>query len=135
MSRSTECASHAELQPLLTEFVQQAEKVVALQLRLARREIGTEIAKARGAATWLGGGAVLLALAGLYGSQAAVHLVRRWTRLPLWSCYAVAAGAAAGAGWTLVDAGRRQAAAIKPGLPQTRAALGENLSWVKEQMK
>jgi hypothetical protein len=135
MSNQGEGLAQADMAELLGEFVHQSEKLLALQFRLARRELADEIDKARGAATRFGAGAVLVALAGAYGTRAGLELLRRCTGLPWWACYGLAAGAAAGAGIGLLQAGGRKAASINPGLPRTRAALQENLSWVNEQVK
>jgi hypothetical protein len=134
MTQSADGARGADLSQLLSDFLHNSEKLIDLQFRVARREIADEVRKAGTAAVLVGAGAGLLAVGGVFASETAVHLLRRATGLPLWACYGIAAGAAGAAGAGLVRAGSRRAAALQlPALPQTAAALKENLSWLKEQ--
>lgn len=123
-----------DLATLVSDLVQNAEKLIQLQLAQLRNEVEQEVRKAGGAALALGAGAGLLAAGGVLSTQMLAHLLHRSTRLPLWACYGLLAGALGATGAGLLQHGRRQAAQLKlPALPETAAGLKENLSWLKDQ--
>ena len=116
------------------DLLQNAQRLVRLQLDLLRAEAGQELQTAGLAVGAMAAGAGLLAAGGLLTIPMAVHLLHRVTRLPLWACYGLAAGACGAAGAGLIAHGRRQAGQVHlPALPESAAALQENLTWLKDQ--
>ena len=135
MARNVETPAEEDLKALLGGVVGEAEKLIGQQFALLKDEVRQELRKAAGAALSFGAGAGLLTAGGVLSTLALVHGLHQATRLPLWACYALAAGAAGAAGAGLLAAARRQAAGLQlPELPQTTAALKENLTWLKEQV-
>lgn len=118
---------------LLGDVSHNARLLVAQQLELARAEIGQELRKAGTAAAAVAGGGGLAAAGGLLAGFALAHLLRDATGLPLWACYGVAAGGLGGAGVGLLRRGRDGLAGVRP-LPETVAALGENVAWLRDQL-
>ncbi len=134
MTNQTAGTPREELMGLLSRLVHDSEALLGQQAALLRSEARQELGKATEAAVLLGGGAGLLAAGGVLSVAALVHLIHRSTRLPLGACYAlVAAGLAAG-GAGLLARGRRAATSVRPDLPQSTAALKENLAWLKAQL-
>ncbi len=128
-------ADERDLPQLLGEVVRHSETLLSQQLEVFRAEAGQKVREAGGAALALAAGAGLCAAGGVLATAAAVHLLQRVTKLPLWANYALAAGAAGAAGAGLIAAGRRRAAQIqRPLLPQTAASLRDNVTWLRNQL-
>lgn len=131
---ASKAAAEPDLGELVRELLHNSEHLIDLQLQLLRSEIGQELRKAGTSALALGAGAGLLAASGLLSSQMAFHLLRRVTGLPEWACYGLAAGTLGAAGVGLLKYGRNALGDVQlPALPQSSAALKENLAWLKEQ--
>ncbi len=128
-------AGETDLPSLAAEIVQDCGRLLGQQVDLLRAEVGQQLGRA-GRATWLaaaGGG--LAASGGLLTGLALAHLLRRATGLPLWLCYAGAAGAGGAAGAALLRSAGRELAGVQllpP--PQTAAALRENVAWLRDQL-
>src|SRR5438552_2684469 len=117
------------------EVVILATRLVRQQGQLLTSEVQEDVRQAGAATAQMGGGIALLAASGVLATASAVHLAQRVTRLPLWCCYGLAAGAAAIAGQRLFASGRDSAAnLLQSGLNQTAESLKENARWVKDQV-
>ena len=81
-----------DLGALLGGIVRDAEVLLGQQIELAKVEVGREVRKAAGAGVSLAAGGGLTAAGGLLTGLAAVHLVHKVTRLPLWTVYGAAGG-------------------------------------------
>jgi hypothetical protein len=129
----TKAAGETDLRALAGEIVRDCEWLFVQQLDLLRAEVGRELGKAGRAACLAAAGGGLAASGGLLSGLALAHLLRRITGLHLWVCYAAGACGLTGAG--LLRAGGRELADVHllP-LPQTAAALKENVTWLKEQL-
>lgn len=132
MAGQPEPAAHNTAE-LLGDISRHLGQLLAQQLDLARVELGQELRKAGSAGAALAGGGGLAAAGGLLSGFAAAHLLRELTGLPLWLCYALAAGGLGAAGAALLIAGRDGLASLRP-LPETVGALGENVQWLREQL-
>ena len=122
-----------EIGELVGDVVVQATQLVRQQVQLLTSEV--DVRQAGAATAKMGGGIALLAASGVLATASAVHLAQRVTRLPLWCCYGLAAGAAAIAGQRLFASGRDSAAnLLQSGLNQTAESLKENARWVKDQV-
>ncbi len=128
-------AGEVDLRALAGEIVEDCGKLLGQQVDLLRAEVNRELARA-GRAAWLaaaGGG--LAASGGLLSGLALAHLLRRVTGLPLWLCYAGAAGTSGAAGAALLRASGRGLSRVQllpP--PETAAALKENVAWLKDKL-
>lgn len=123
-----------DLSTLIGDLVGHAERLVGQQLDLLRSEVREELRRAGGAALSFGTGAGVLAAGGFLVPPMLAHLLHRHTKLPLWACYGLLAGALGAAGVGLLARARRQAAGLHlPALPETTAGLQENLTWLKDQ--
>jgi hypothetical protein len=118
---------------LVKGIVQDIERMVSQHFDMFRSELRQEFDQAKTAALEMGSGAALVAAGGLLGTQMLVHALHAATRLPLWSCYCLVGGAMAAAGVGLVRSGTKQVADVGL-MPQTRATLKEDASWLKEQV-
>lgn len=135
MGTRAEHADPPDLMALLGEIVNQSERLIRQQYELFKGELGQAARDAGGAALAAGAGAGLLAVSGVLTTAAAVHLLHRLTRLPLWACYGLLAAAAAGSGAGLLASARSKAAGLeRPVLPQSAAALRDNVTWLRNQL-
>jgi hypothetical protein len=110
-----------------------SQRLISQQFELLRYEVRQEVAKAGKAAAEGAAGAGLVTLGGVLAAHAAVHGLHRVTRLPLWSCYGLAAALCGTAGADALRRARRQAGRIHLAPPQTAASLREDLAWLKGQ--
>ena len=116
---------------LVTGIINDAERLVRQEILLARREMQSELDKAKVAsvAMGVGVGLSLLASAALFGMVIALlNLV-----LPLWACFLIVAVVLAiGAGIAL-GIGVQQVRQIHVVPPQTAETLRENVQWLQNQ--
>lgn len=133
MSQQPADGGTPDLATLVGDITRDARVLLAQQLELARTELGGELRRAGTAAAEVAGGGGLAAAGGLLSGFAVAHLLRDLTGLPLWLCYGLAAGGLGAAGGLLLRAGRDGFAGLRP-LPETAAALGENLQWLKDEL-
>lgn len=122
-----------DLATLLGNIAADAKELVAQQVELFRAEAGQELRRAGGAAAAVAAGGGLAVAGGLMAGFAAAHLLSRLAGLPLWAGYGLAAGGLGAAGAKLLVAGRDEFAGLRP-LPQSTAALGENMEWLAEHL-
>lgn len=126
-------------EPSVTELVEgivgDAQKLLSQQVDLLRQEVKEELRQAAAAGVSAGAGAGLVTLGGVLGSHMLVHLLHQGTRLPLWSCYGLVGGCLAVAGAQSLRHARGQATSLlSPPLPQSRAALQENMAWLRSEV-
>jgi Putative Actinobacterial Holin-X, holin superfamily III len=130
--KSVESPLETDLTPLLSEIVSDSHKLISQQVKLLRLELLGELQKAKTPAFSLGAGLGLVAAGGLLSTQMLVHLLHRYTHLPLWACYGIVAGLLGAAGAKLIDWGRKKIGDLQLTYPpQTAEALKENLRWLK----
>jgi hypothetical protein len=122
-----------DLGTLLGTIAADAKELLNQQVELFRAEVGQELRRAGGAAAAVAAGGGLTVAGGLLAGFAAAHLLARLTGLPLWAGYGLAAGGLGAAGVKLLLDGRDGFAGLRP-LPQTTAALGENVEWLAEHL-
>lgn len=121
---------------LAREVLAEAATLVDQHVQLVRSEIRQNLDQCRQAAVGYGAGAGLVALSGALATVAAVHGLQRATRLPLWSCYGLLAGAAGLVGSELIKNAHARATAHRPlDLPQTRATLQEDAAWLRDAVQ
>jgi hypothetical protein len=123
-----------DLPEVVREIVHDSGKLVAQQVELLRAEVGRELRSAADGAAAVAAGGGLSAAGGLLSGLMLAHLLNRVTGMPLWSCYGVVGGTVGAAGIALLRTGRSKLAGVDVLPPQTTAAVGENLAWLKEQL-
>lgn len=133
MTQPAESSREPELSTLLRGVVQDAESLLGLQFDLLRSELRQEVRQARDVALSVGSGAALVGAGGVLAAFMAVHALQRATRLPLWACYGIVAGALGAAGTGLVAAGLGRASSLHLVPRESAEALRENLAWIKDQ--
>lgn len=118
---------------VLHDIVENLQHIVHFQIRLAKKEITTEVAKAKIAGLLLAAGAVSGLFAVLFALGAGFLTLSRV--LPDWSAALVVAGAMALGAVTLVAAGRTQLRKVHP-LPElTAKTVKEDFQWAKQPSK
>ena len=122
----------ADLPALIAQIGDDLGRLVGQHVDLLKAEIEQTIRTAGGAAASVAAGGGLVAAGGLAGGLAAVHGLQAATGLPRWACYALAAGGLGAAGAYLMRRGGGELASVRP-FRLTTEALGENLTWLREQ--
>jgi hypothetical protein len=125
--------THEDLRALLGDIAQDAKDLLAQQAELFKAEVRQKLACAGGGAGMIAAGGGLAAAGGLLTVFMLAHLIRSATRLPLWACYSLAAGGLGATGAALARTGANRLADLRP-LPETTAALGENLEWLRDRL-
>jgi uncharacterized membrane protein YqjE len=118
---------------VLHDIVQNMQDIVRSQLRLARIELGEEIAKAKTAGILLAMGAVSGALAVLFALLAAVFALSRV--MPDWAAALIVAGVIGIVGGVMFSAGRRRLREVHPIPGDTVETVKEDVQWAKQLTK
>ncbi|MEP7246750.1 MAG: phage holin family protein [Gammaproteobacteria bacterium] len=114
---------------VLQDIVSNIQDIVRSEVRLARTEVGEELAKARSAGVLVGVGVVAAVFSALFLLLAAVYALSRV--MPEWAAaLIVAIGIAIVAGVALA-VGIKQFKTVQPA-PKTAASLKENVEWAKQ---
>jgi hypothetical protein len=116
---------------MLGSIARDGTHLVRQQVELFRAEAGQELRSIVQSGGKVAGGAGLTAAGGLMGGLMLVHFLHRITRLPLWTCYGLAAVGAGAGGLYLMRTGARDLVDVR--FPRTIETLNENLEWLGEQ--
>lgn len=137
LTRSTDTPTAAETpqQPTMSELVSgilaDAQSLVRQQAVMLRSELKEDVRRTASAAQYMGIGAVVAALGGLFLSVALVQLLAALVpSLPYWAAWAIAGGVLIVAGLGAVYAGKRAFQRFNPLPDKTLNALQENVSWI-----
>ena len=122
----------ANLPALIAQIGDDLGRLVSQQLDLLKAEVTESVQTAGTAAGQVAAGGGLVAAGGLAAGLAAVHGLQAATGLPKWACYALAAGGLGAAGAYLMRRGGGELASVRP-FRLTTEAMGENLTWLREQ--
>ncbi|HEX4612587.1 MAG TPA: phage holin family protein [Urbifossiella sp.] len=133
-TKPTAADPQPDLGAVLRGLGDDTKELLRQQAELFRAEAGQELRRAGGAAARVAAGGGLAAAGGFLAGLAAARGLSRVTGLPLGWGYALAAAGLGAAGAKLLLAGRDGFAGLRP-LPQTTAALGENLEWLTGQLR
>ena len=133
MARRTATADAVDLQHLLGDLVRDGRRLLDQQLDLFRAEAGPAVRRAGDALGSLSAGGGFMAAGGVLTGLMLAHLLHRTTGVPLWACFGLVGAGLGVAGGRLVQAGQSRLATT-PTLPQSTAALGENLAWLSNHL-
>jgi len=130
--------STAETSPSLTSLVagivDDLQRLIRQELRLAKTEMQQEWEKTKTAAASMAAGVALLGLAAVLTCFMFVHLLATYvTAIPLWGWFGIVGGLLAIGGGLLIAAGRAKAAEIHAVPPQTAETIKENVQWLRNQ--
>jgi len=118
---------------VVQDVIRNVQEIVRSEVRLAKTEIREEVAKAKPASVWLGGGAIAGIFAILFLllmiMYALALVMAMWT-----AALIVGAGLAITAG-LLLNAGVKRFRQIHPAPERTIETIKENLEWAKQQTK
>lgn len=126
------------LNSLVGGIVSDFQTLLKQQLQLARKEIETDLVRARKAATLGAIGAMLCLLGGIALSSTLALLLYATLspgvepgRFPLWGCYGLVGLILTAAGGVVCFLGMRKVEKLSPLLERSTQALEENLEWKK----
>jgi hypothetical protein len=125
------------LNSLVGGIVSDVQTLLKQQLQLTRKEIQTDLVKARQAATMGAIGAMLCVMGGIILSIM-LALLLHWSlspagidlgRIPLWGCFGLVGVLLMAGGGIVCFLGMQRADKIGPLLERSTQALEENLEW------
>jgi hypothetical protein len=118
---------------LVAGIITDAERLVRQEIALARREMQTELDKAKVASISLAAGAGLAMFGAVFLGLFVVFLLDEVGHLPLWASFLIVGGVAAIAGAIALFAGIQEVRKISLVPPQTAETLQENVQWLQNQ--
>jgi uncharacterized membrane protein YqjE len=118
---------------VIRDIVQNIQDIVRAELRLAKKEIGSEVAKAKTAAALLGVGAVCALFGVLFALVAAVLGLARI--VADWQAALIVSALTAVVAIFFILSGRKQLEAIRTVPPRTAETVKENVQWIKQHTK
>ena len=118
---------------VLRHIVQNIQDIVRAELRLAKKEVGAELGKAKTAAALLGVGAVCALFGVLFALVAAVFGLTRI--VPDWGAALIVSALTAAAAMVFIFSGRKQLESIRALPPRTAETVKENVQWIKQHTK
>jgi hypothetical protein len=118
---------------LVAGIITDAERLVRQEIALARREMQTELDKAKVASISLSAGAGLAMFGAIFLGLFVVFLLNEVAGLPLWASFLIVGGVVAIVGAILLFAGIQEVRKISLVPPQTAETLQENVQWLQNQ--
>jgi F0F1-type ATP synthase assembly protein I len=122
------------LTSLVAGIVDDLQRLIRQELKLAKTEVQQEWEKTKTAAESMAAGVALLGLGAVLLCFMFVYLLARYVEaIPLWGWFGIVGGVLAIGGGLLIAAGRATATNIHVVPPQTAETLKENVQWMKNQ--
>jgi len=122
---------HPSATELVSGIVSDAQTLLRQQVVMLRAEMKEDMRRTKEAAKYMGFGATMAAVGGLFLLVGVVALLQ-WLApgLPQWACWAIVGGVLVVGGLVAVYAGKRVFDSFNPLPDKTAHALQENLSWI-----
>jgi hypothetical protein len=119
------------LTDLVSGIVSDAQTLLRQQINMLRSEFKEDMRLTKEAAKYMGVGAMVASLGGIFLLISLVFLLD-WAMpdLPLWACWAIVGGVLFLGGLTAVYVGKRIFNSFNPLPDKTVNALQENVSWI-----
>jgi hypothetical protein len=134
MISEPETNSKPSIGSLLGGIIADAKDLFAQELKLARKEIGDDIQKAKAALTALGVGLVVLAISLGLLLLMLVHLIDALTAIPLWGCYGIVGVVLGLIGIVLLISGKNRAQDVDFTPQATANAVKEDVGWIRSRV-
>jgi len=137
MATDVQTPPEQSLNSLVGGIVSDIQTLLKQQLQLTRKEIQTDLVKARQAAT-MGALGVMLCLLGGFILSITLALLLHWSlspvqydsaRIPLWGCFGLVGILLTAGGGIVCFLGMQRAEKMGPLLERSTQALEENLEW------
>ena len=125
-------SSEKSMAALIVDIVNDGQTLLLQEIQLAKHELQDELRKTIAAAVSLAAGAAIALFGGLLLVLMLVHLLKAFTELPLWGCYAVVGVFLAGIAAAMISVGVKKLTAVHIIPVRTVETLKENVQWFKE---
>lgn len=129
---ATATGDQPSLTDLVSGIVSDAQTLLRQQVVMLRSEFKEDMRRTKEAAKYIGLGATVAAVGGLFLVVSLVYLLLELTapRLPEWACWAIVGGVLVGGGLIAMYVGKRIFESFNPLPDKTVNALQENVSWI-----
>jgi hypothetical protein len=118
---------------LVGGIITDAQRLVRQEVALARREMQTELDKAKSAGLGLSVGLGCALLGAIHLTFMVVYLLAEQGHIPLWVGFLIVGGILAVVGGVVLAVAVRQLREISLVPPQTAESLQENVQWLQNQ--
>jgi hypothetical protein len=129
-----ETADQESSASLMSGIVEDLQRLLRQEARLARQELKQEWQKIKSAAVSFAVGAAVMIFAILFLLFTFVYLLAYYTPIPTWGCYGIVSAVLALVAAGLLLAGKHKANQIQVPLQETVATLKENAQWIQNQV-
>jgi len=131
MPNNVQTESPPSVASLVGGIIEDAQRLVQQELRLARRELQTEWDKAKVAAMSITIGMAVCVLGGVFLGSMLVYLLHELAGLALYASYGIVGGVLAVIGGIVFYGGYQKAGAVSVVPPQTAETMRENVQWMQ----
>jgi len=131
MPNNVQTESPPSVASLVGGIIEDAQRLVQQELRLARRELQTEWDKAKVAAMSILIGMAVCALGGVFLGSMLVYLLNEFAHLPLSASFGIVGSILAVIGGILFYGGYKKASEVSMVPPQTAETMRENVQWMQ----
>jgi len=128
----TAAGTQPSMTDLVSGIVSDAQTLLRQQVDMLRTEVKEDMRRTKDAAKYMGIGAAVASLGGLFLVISLVYLLH-WLaapHLPEWACWAIVGGVLAVGGLIAMYVGKRTFDSFNPLPDKTANALQENVSWI-----
>jgi hypothetical protein len=125
-------SSEKSMVGLIGDILTDGQTLLLQEIQLAKHEIQDEVRKSVAAAVSLAGGAAIAFFGVLLLVLMLVHLLKAFTELPLWACYAAVGVVLAAIAGVLIAVAVKKLKDIHLVPVRTVETLKENVQWFKE---
>jgi hypothetical protein len=131
MPNNVQTESPPSVASLVGGIIEDAQRLVQQELRLARRELQTEWDKTKVAAMSIMIGMAVCVLGGVFLGSMLVYLLHELVGLPLYASYGIVGGVLAVIGGIIFYGGYQKAGEVSVVPPQTAETMRENVQWMQ----
>ncbi len=133
MENGSQHLSEPSFVSLLGGIANDAKELLLQEVALTKREVQSELRKAKTAAIALGSAIGIIATGGILLMVALVHVLDTFTVVPLWGCYGIVASVLVVLGGVLLAAAKTKAEALDVVPQPTMARMKESGQWLTKQ--
>ena len=131
MPDNVQTESPPSVASLVGGIIEDAQRLVQQELRLARRELQTEWEKTKIAAVAVLVGLAVCGVGGIFLGSMLVYLLNELAGLPLYGAYGIVGVLLGAIGAILFYGGSKKAGEVNLVPPQTAETLRENVQWMQ----
>jgi hypothetical protein len=136
MDREVVSDSEPGLATLVGGIARDGQTLLKQQVELLRAEVKQELRQLRRGMLSLGIGAGIGAIGAVFLLATLAHVLKAYTQIPMWGCYAIVGGVVTATGLAILFGGKKSVSDVRlTPPPVTAQALKENVEWIRNRGK